>query len=149
MTVPEQQPIDPTLSVLAQLGLDDDRIAQLGQIMAALQPQQPDLREIEKLEAEIERLKELNRILVAHSDFLAAAVGACPDCWGENPSCPVCGGQGGPGAFMPDRVSFDEFVRPVLSRLKKRLARQRRRQTTASDAAATSSNPRGGSDATA
>jgi hypothetical protein len=119
---------DPTLALLSKLGVEDHRLAQVAQLMEAIQSNQSSDAEIERLQAELARLRELNRILVAHSDFLAAAVGACPECWGEDGTCRVCAGDGGPGAFVPDRISYDEFVRPLLTRMKERLARRRRRQ---------------------
>jgi len=33
---------------------------------------------------------------------LAAALGACHNCWGTHADCPVCGGAGVPGWVLPD-----------------------------------------------
>lgn len=66
-----------------------------------------------------QRLKRLQReyeILAARNDELAAALGACPACWGENESC-QCRGRGSPGYFPPQEEGFNEYVMPVLERL--------------------------------
>lgn len=122
---------NPTLGLLSQLGVEDRKIQQIAEIMSAFETRAAEAEELERLRVENEHLKALNRTLLAHSDFLASAVGACPECWGEDAECPQCGGCGGPGAFVPQRVSFDEIVRPVLNRVRQRLAAQRRRATPA------------------
>ena len=124
MTVPAP---NPTLGLLSQLGVEDQKIRQIAEIMSAFETRAAEAEELERLRAENEHLRALNRTLLAHSDFLASAVGACPDCWGEDSECPQCGGRGGPGAFVPQRVSFDEIVRPVLDQIRQRMAAQRRR----------------------
>lgn len=50
---------------------------------------------------------------------LAAALGAC-DCWGENPDCVDCSGQGTPGWEDPDPLLFREFVSPAIKRARSR-----------------------------
>lgn len=47
---------------------------------------------------------------------LAAALGACPLCLGEDPLCPTCHGAGEPGARAPDPVAFRRYVVPALDR---------------------------------
>src|SRR4051794_6339318 len=34
--------------------------------------------------------------------ILAAALGACGNCWGGNVDCPICDGAGAPGWVLPD-----------------------------------------------
>ena len=118
---------NPTLALLSQLGVEEQRVAQVAQVMSALQESQAEAQALEELRAENARLKELNQTLLAHSDFLAAAVGACPQCWGEDAECGECGGRGEPGAYVPERICFEEVVRPVLNRMRERLAARRRR----------------------
>jgi hypothetical protein len=57
--------------------------------------------------AELTLLRERN-------DTLAAAVGACCLCWGQDLECRSCRGRGGPGFCMPDGVLFEEFVLPAV-----------------------------------
>ena len=68
-------------------------------------------RKIQALLREIERLRETN-------DALAAALGACPLCWGDDPDCLECEGQGDPGSARPDRELFGRLVAPALQRFK-------------------------------
>ena len=62
------------------------------------------------VEAEAEALRERN-------DILAAAVGACHLCWGEDAGCRGCHGRGSPGARRPERVAFRRYITPALRRL--------------------------------
>jgi hypothetical protein len=47
--------------------------------------------------------------------LLAAAVGAC-DCWGLNPDCAICSGEGSAGWLEPDARLYAEFVEPAVRR---------------------------------
>jgi hypothetical protein len=63
---------------------------------------------------------ELERICedqIARNRKLARALGAC-DCWGELPSCDLCGGRGVPGWRPPHLASFNLLVRPVIHKMK-------------------------------
>ena len=66
-----------------------------------------------------EELGELH----ARNETLAAALGACDRCWGDDPQCPDCDGHGAPGAAVPDRALFRALVAPALSRLRAESAR--------------------------
>lgn len=68
--------------------------------------------------AEIKPLRERN-------DALAAAVGACCLCWGQNLECRSCRGRGGPGFCMPDESLFEEFVLPAIQTLRAQKAKIR------------------------
>lgn len=67
--------------------------------------------------AAFRRLEQENQLLVDHVEMLACALGACPNCWGNIEDCEDCGGIGRPGAFAPDRRTFDQFVLPVIVRV--------------------------------
>lgn len=54
--------------------------------------------------------------MAEHSEMLACALGACPECWGGDPDCRQCTGAGRPGFFIPDEDCFGHFVQPVLDR---------------------------------
>ena len=63
---------------------------------------------------------ELERICedqIARNRKLARALGAC-DCWGELPSCDLCGGRGTPGWRPPHLPSFNLLVRPLIHKMK-------------------------------
>ena len=100
----DEEPAEAPKPAIAALDLED-----LG---LSGSPKVPALRRrIEQLELELERLEEIN-------DTLAAALGACPQCWGDDSRCEVCGGHGGPGSMRPDRTLFEQLVAPALRRLR-------------------------------
>ena len=53
--------------------------------------------------------------LVDRNLLLAAALGAC-DCWGEDPGCSGCGGEGSAGWVPPDPQLYAEYVAPAVRR---------------------------------
>jgi len=70
---------------------------------------------------ELETLREVN-------DTVAAALGACPQCWGGSPDCEICKGEGGAGAMDPDERLFSELILPAIRRVS---ANRRSRQSAA------------------
>lgn len=67
-------------------------------------------------EARCEKLIRLGDELTAELDGAyervadaAAAVGACGQCWGEDPRCRSCRGRGKPGRFAPDAAIHARF----------------------------------------
>jgi len=75
-------------------------------------------RWVKKLQAELEQLRGRN-------DALAAALGACYLCWGEEAGCPVCHGTWHSGYAMPDKQLFVQYVVPAIRTLQgQRLVRQ-------------------------
>ncbi len=67
----------------------------------------------DQMYAELQELRQRN-------DTLAAALGACYLCWGEDPHCQVCDGEGRPGSSMPEQKLFAKFISPAERRMKKR-----------------------------
>lgn len=65
----------------------------------------------EAQEAELTTLRERN-------DLLAAALGACHLCFGDDAWCPHCGGRGRPGSRRPAPGPFKRYLRPLLDRLR-------------------------------
>ena len=124
------------------LGITDPRVLQLLQIMSAKEQEKEDEDEApvvvtrpravvdrkryDRLCREHHRLLKETRNLIRHVETLAAALGACPVCWGEDGRCGECRGRGRPGAFVPDKDAFDEFVLPTVRRMQKRRRGQRR-----------------------
>lgn len=51
------------------------------------------------------------------NDTLAAALGACPKCWGGDDHCDACDGDGAPGAAAPDHHLFNELILPAVRRI--------------------------------
>ena len=77
---------------------------------------------VTQLRAELDQLREMN-------DALAAALGACYLCWGEDAGCPVCHGTGCPGSAMPDKQLFARFVAPTLRTLQEEKEANRNKST--------------------
>lgn len=48
---------------------------------------------------------------------VAAIVGACPRCLGDDASCAQCAGKGRPGYSAPDKTALLEWITPPLQRL--------------------------------
>jgi hypothetical protein len=57
---------------------------------------------------------------------LAEALGAC-DCWGQDPRCHICEGEGGPGWILPDRRLFATYVQPAIRAIRAQAANARTR----------------------
>jgi hypothetical protein len=83
----------------------------------------------EQLSAEVDRLRQ-------RTDALAAALGACHLCFGEDAWCPHCGGRGKPGSRRPEPCAFSRYVRPVLQRMQRAAAAPRNDSTAAPQRAA-------------
>ncbi|MDN3638807.1 hypothetical protein QWY82_08315 [Simiduia curdlanivorans] len=66
--------------------------------------------EIAALEQELSELRNLN-------ENLAAALGACAECWGADDACPECEGQGGAGSVRPDPELYNALVAPAVVRV--------------------------------
>ncbi len=76
-----------------------------------------ELREdVKNLSAELKVLRERN-------DLLAATLGACCLCWGQDPECRFCRGRGRPGFTMPDEAHIGEFVLPAIQMLRAQRAK--------------------------
>jgi hypothetical protein len=105
--------------MIADAGSADPRMAMVAQLLAAQQATPASdgggeeiaaltLR-LAEAEATIEAMKRDGRRLIhAHQACrdrlgeLAAALGACGLCWGDDTSCPSCRGRGRPGMVRPD-----------------------------------------------
>jgi hypothetical protein len=116
---------DPALlmqQMMADAAAADPKMAMLAQMLAgsraaaAPQPDDDNDDEIAELNARLERAdariiamkRDGRRLLEAYQacrerlGLLAAALGACGLCWGDNESCPSCRGRGRPGMVRPD-----------------------------------------------
>lgn len=118
--------------LLDHLGINDPRIRSLSDFLESrrltretssaeckLAKKQEALDKIEKIIQEKNELGEENNFLRQRLDILAAAVGACPYCWGEDAMCSCCCGQGGPGYLLPDRDAFNGYIMPAVRSIRK------------------------------
>src|SRR5437764_7521963 len=81
-----------------------------------------------ELGAATEKLIEENVAVRGRLEVLAAAIGACPTCFGEDLLCDTCHGAGSPGSRMPQADEFNHYVRPALERVQEALRRPRARR---------------------
>ncbi len=72
-------------------------------VPAGLEPDDPDRQDM---------VGALRSVL----DTIARALGACPACWGRDPSCAECAGHGAPGFLSPHPDLFRELVLPAARR---------------------------------
>lgn len=91
-------------------GLETPVEATSGEAIAELREQ------VENMFAELKALRDRN-------DVLAAALGACCLCWGEDAHCRICRGRGSPGFSVPDETFFAEFVLPAIHTLRAQKAK--------------------------
>jgi hypothetical protein len=103
----EQRDVIEFLELLEGL---DDSPAPATDVDAPAQQQHSGMTELQALRDEVTDLREVN-------DAAAAALGACRVCWGGDEFCPVCAGQGHPGANLPDLRLYNELVRPAVERM--------------------------------
>ena len=57
------------------------------------------------------------KLLLAFNSELSEALGSCPECWGEDPICHNCVGQGVPGWRTSNKSQFKKNVLPILKKL--------------------------------
>jgi hypothetical protein len=81
--------------------------------------------EIGAVQSELAEQSELLQDLLDRNDELAAALGACPRCWGENAECSSCHGSGIPGSMLPDKQCLTYYVAPALRRVRTAVAAKR------------------------
>ena len=96
---------------------DPEEVSKLRQIASILNQPEPRPVKNAKTSSELKMLQQVNEGLSAHTEMLACALGACPKCWGGDPDCTRCAGEGRPGFFLPDELCFQRYVLPVIDRI--------------------------------
>jgi hypothetical protein len=121
--------------LLSQLGDADPTVGLLAQYLAQRQAQESSgednvdsefpgdsagseqsremAQALDQLRGNVNDMYSELQILRERNDALAAALGACHLCWGDDLECPVCRGRGLPGYFLPDSEMFLEYVAPA------------------------------------
>jgi hypothetical protein len=125
--------------LLAQIGDQNPAVSQL--IMQMGQSRPPKVIDVESEEtaepafdeSALNELKQSAADLFSEvqlfrdrTDKLAAALGACCLCWGEDANCRFCRGRGAPGFAHPDETMFEYYVVPAVLMMRER---KQRRQT--------------------
>jgi hypothetical protein len=96
---------------------------------AAIQNEQTSA-ELSELRQNVKDMCAELKLLRNRNDELAAAVGACCLCWGQNLECRSCRGRGGPGFCIPDETLFEEFVLPAVQTLRAQKTKVRNSSST-------------------
>lgn len=121
---------DSMVPLLLQRMLGDDHAGDDDVVSDAVADLDRVTAERDALLRRLERANETLRVLADeaehagnHLDELAAALGACEECWGDDETCVACGGRGVPGWERPDTAAFVHYVAPVITRLRAARAR--------------------------
>ena len=101
---PEQQSIAELLLAVYDVSQE------LSGHVAAGVARDSDADRIDELEKELADLRQVN-------DTVAAALGACPICWGGDLQCHACQGHGRAGFTLPACDLFQELVAPAVKRV--------------------------------
>lgn len=107
--VDEDAEVAPGLSLAASVDW-------LAEIEAGYERAREDIARLERrlgnMADDVSALREINATL-------AAALGACESCWGDDRGCLVCHGRGAPGAVRPEPRLFRELVMPAVRRVQR------------------------------
>ena len=101
---PEDDPAELEAVETTARYVDEERNARVAALRALR-------RRVAPLYAELEDLRRRN-------EDLAAALGACARCWGDEAECPICEGLGRPGGAPPDPYLYARLIAPAARRLK-------------------------------
>lgn len=113
----------PFDSLLQNVAGDDPRTSMILNALQQAMQSNADGNELVTLRARVESLSRSCECLQRRLVAIAAALGACPRCMGENPSCRTCDGDGVPGALRPELQSFQRYVVPAVRRYRAAPAR--------------------------
>lgn len=128
----DADPSSLVAQMMADLGQSNPQMAALAQLMSdranassgiAAELHDEEVAALKsRLDAALGRIERLRvdgkRLLAAHElatdrlARLAAALGACGLCWGEDARCPSCHGRGRPGMVRPDPDARAALLHP-------------------------------------
>lgn len=74
------------------------------------------VQHVQELEEILSKVYAELEVLRARNDALAAALGACSLCFGDDPLCDRCFGRGMPGSLPPKPKAFRKYVLPAFRR---------------------------------
>lgn len=121
---------NPQLDVLMKLfdtGLSDTAGDDLrAEIREEIRQEQAEA--VAELAATAERLFAERQEARARIEAVAAAIGACAVCFGENLLCETCHGAGSPGGRAPASAEFNRYVLPAVERVRTAILRASRRR---------------------
>ena len=81
------------------------------------------LEQVSKLKDKAKKMKAERIEMFAHynqtmklNNSLSSALGSCNICWGENPDCPACSGNGYPGWRTVNKRLFNIYILPSFEK---------------------------------
>jgi hypothetical protein len=120
------------IDLMNQMGVSDPRLQMIAEFMKRQNPPQTENKPAQEDKGTLKRvigrykqLKHENVILMERNEILASAIGACPECWGEDGGCELCNGKGVPGAYVPDTDAFVEYVLPAVRKVRSLRGKER------------------------
>lgn len=114
--------MDPTISLLAQMMNNKQTETEPHKEPVELKPEidrSKLIRKMKLLNHENKQLRNGLDQLLALNDHVARLLGACHDCFGKDPDCSMCKGQGYPGFYDFDKDMFLEFIGLCLTKISK------------------------------
>ncbi len=124
---------DPRVRLLAQMWAqnreEDEPEAESAAPAKAETGTSEQTRRLARLRRKLKILSQETVWLQDLNEALAAALGACPLCWGEDEDCDECDGDGVSGWDEPDAELFAEFVAPAIQRVREAENRRARAST--------------------
>ncbi|UUL84067.1 hypothetical protein [Sphingomonas qomolangmaensis] len=118
--------IDMIMKLIDDQG-EDANTALREELMAEVREEQAEA--VAELAATAQRLFDAQAVCAERLEDLAAALGACSACFGDNLLCETCHGAGRPGARAPEAAEFARYVMPAVERVRGALRRAARRKT--------------------
>jgi hypothetical protein len=109
------------LRLLEQRRLQEDAALKRLQEEASIEEDAPAgsaavQEDLESVQQAIDAVYAELDVMRARNAAFAAAVGACPLCFGDDPLCPTCRGLGVPGWRRPEPAAFRTYVLPAFAR---------------------------------
>jgi hypothetical protein len=81
------------------------------------------MEQLAMFKQQAKEIRAENAQLVQYLDYflklnksLAAALGACENCWGQEETCDLCHGEGAPGWKNANKRLFNIYVRPAVEK---------------------------------
>ncbi len=116
MEMPPDLANSPMAALLGQNGAEDPRTLLILNALQQATAHTSRDSELETLRARVETLTAANVAMRQRLRTVAAALGACPRCLGDDEECAACGGDGVPGMRHPDMDAFARYVIPAVRR---------------------------------
>lgn len=115
---------DDWMARMQAAGASNPWLALMGEMMQQREAEAQEAAELTDCRRRLSRAREVighlrQELEAAHVivNYISQVFGACPHCWGQDPSCRQCGGRGAPGAFAPQEDELLAWAEPALNRL--------------------------------